>query len=61
MGGDDAQCGRSNMGGGSGTSSSDPNRGDVLCNGMDATNLASIPNSMVNASKPMKVPRTNRR
>ena len=36
-----------------------PNINDELCNGRDATNLANTPNSMENASTPMRAPKTN--
>ena len=59
--GDDGEpCGMS-MDSGSGANSSDPSIGMGLCNGMDATNLANSPSSMVNAMPPTMLPRTSRR
>ena len=53
------QCDRCRWDNSGDANSNDPNISDVLCNDKDATNLANTPNSMENASTPMKVPKTN--
>ena len=58
---DDAPYGKSSKDSGSDANSSDPNTGMDQCNGKDATNVDSIPNSMANANIPKRGPRTNRR
>lgn len=61
MGGGDKQYDTSNMDDDGGANTYAPNTDDVLCNGMDATNLANNPNSMANAMLPMMDPKTNHR
>ena len=55
----DVPCGTSNMDDSGDTNTYDPNTGDALRNGMDATILANSPNSMASASIPMMDPKTN--
>mgnify|MGYP003526775932 FL=1 len=59
VGDSDVLCDTSRWGDDGDANSSDPNIGDGLCSGMDATILANNPNRMVSASIPTMVPKTN--
>ena len=58
---DDEPCDKSTKGDDSGANSSDPSIDKDLCNARYATNVGNNPSSMVNASIPNLVPRTNRK
>lgn len=59
VGDSDVLCDTSRWGDDGDANSSGPNIGDGLCSGMDATKQANNPSSMVSASIPKMVPKTN--